>query len=105
MGAGAWETVLCSCPDLGRAVPRSSPSKHKNHLLARMSPQDRELLQPKLQPVELPVEHMLEEANKPIEYVYFLESGFTSLVAFSTKHRKIEVGIIGREGVSSPAVV
>jgi CRP-like cAMP-binding protein len=84
---------------------RSAESGSQNHLLARMSRDDRALLQPSFKSVELPVQHFLKEPNKRIEYVYFLEAGLTSFVALSAKHHKIEVGIIGREGVSSPAIV
>jgi CRP-like cAMP-binding protein len=86
-------------------MAKPAESNSKNHLLARMSREDRALLQPSFKSVELPVQQFLEEPNKRIEYVYFLESGLTSFVALSAKHQKIEVGIIGREGISSPAVV
>jgi CRP-like cAMP-binding protein len=86
-------------------MARSAESISRNHLLTRMSRDDRALLQPSLKPVDLPVEYVLEHPNKRIDYVYFLESGITSFVALSGKHHKIEVGIIGREGVSSPATV
>jgi hypothetical protein len=32
-------------------------------------------------PVDLPVGRFLENRNRPIEYVYFIESGFASVVA------------------------
>jgi CRP-like cAMP-binding protein len=86
-------------------MARSAESVSKNHLLARMSRDDRALLQPDLESVELPVQTVLEEPDRHIDYVYFLESGLTSLVALSAKHQKIEVGVIGREGLSSPTTV
>jgi CRP-like cAMP-binding protein len=86
-------------------MAKPAESNSQNHLLARMSRDDRALLQPSFKSVELPVQQVLEEPNKRIEYVYFFESGLTSFVALSAKHQKIEVGIIGREGISSPAVV
>ena len=81
----------------------ASPSR--NHLLSRLSAADTRLLQPGLKPIALQVCHYLEEPNKPIKYVYFLDSGMASHVALTARKRKIEVGIIGREGVSSLAVV
>jgi hypothetical protein len=38
------------------------------------------LLQRALQPVELPLTTVLEEASVPIEAIYFIESGFASVV-------------------------
>jgi CRP-like cAMP-binding protein len=46
----------------------------------------------------------LERPNKPIKQSYFLESGFASVVANGTGE-SIEVGMIGREGVTALAVV
>ncbi|HJR22501.1 MAG TPA: Crp/Fnr family transcriptional regulator, partial [Dongiaceae bacterium] len=42
----------------------------------------------------------LEQSNKPIDQVYFLESGFASVVADGSGDRGIEVGLIGREGMT-----
>jgi CRP-like cAMP-binding protein len=47
----------------------------------------------------------LEIRNRRIEYVYFLESGFASVVANGSKDRSIEVGLIGREGMTGLAVL
>jgi CRP-like cAMP-binding protein len=57
-----------------------------------------------LEAVDLPVRKQLENRNKTIEYAYFIESGFASVVANGTG-RSIEVGLIGREGMSGLAVV
>jgi CRP-like cAMP-binding protein len=46
----------------------------------------------------------LERANQPIQHVYFPESGFASVVANGSSKRNIEVGLIGREGVTGLAV-
>jgi CRP-like cAMP-binding protein len=80
--------------------PRASP----NRLLARLSPDEVGLLGPHLEAVDLPVRQQLENRNKPIEHVYFVEHGFASVVANGTG-RSIEVGLIGREGMTGLAVV
>ncbi len=41
---------------------------------------DLALLQRALQPVELPLTTVLEETSVPIEAIYFIESGFASVV-------------------------
>ena len=47
----------------------------------------------------------LERPNKPIEYAYFIERGFASVVADGTGSRGVEVGIVGAEGLTGIALV
>src|SRR5436190_1255708 len=76
-----------------------------NRILSRLSRQDFALLEPHLEPVDLPVRKPLEARRKRIDQVYFIESGFASVVANGTDKPSIEVGIIGREGMTGLAVV
>lgn len=62
------------------------------------------MLSPHLKRVDLPLRKQLETRNKAIEFAYFMESGFASVVANGTG-RSIEVGLIGREGMTGLAVV
>src|SRR5215212_4894350 len=77
----------------------------RNRLLAALSPSDFGLLQPHLEAVPLPVDACLAEPNAPIPYVYFLNEGIASVVATTPQGRRIEVGIIGREGLTAPCVL
>jgi CRP-like cAMP-binding protein len=63
------------------------------------------LIAPHLEPVDLPIRKTLETRRKRIEHVYFPESGFASVVANGSDKPSIEVGIIGREGMTGLAVV
>jgi CRP-like cAMP-binding protein len=74
-----------------------------NHILSRLSPADFGLLEPHLEPTDLPVHRTLEGRNKLISHVYFIEAGFASVVAEGKP--SIEVGIIGREGMTGLAIV
>ena len=47
----------------------------------------------------------LEDRNRRIDYVYFIEAGFASVVADGVGKPGIEVGIIGREGMTGLAIV
>ena len=76
----------------------------RNRLLAALSPDDFSLLEPMLERVLLPVQTVLIEAHQPIQHVIFLESGFSSTVA-NTFEGRIEVGLIGREGLVGVPVV
>jgi CRP-like cAMP-binding protein len=81
----------------------SSPPR--NRLLAAMSKADLALLQPHLQLMNLPQRHDMERPNRPIEAVYFMEAGIASVVAIEANQTRVEVGLIGREGMSGVAVV
>lgn len=76
----------------------------ENHILSHLSSRDRELLDPDLVPVDLPVRMKLAGRHKRIDHVYFLDSGIASVVSDGTGH-PIEIGIIGREGISALAVI
>jgi|SRR5436190_15269557 len=76
-----------------------------NRILSRLSRPDFALLEPHLEAVDLPVRKPLEARRKRIEHVYFPESGFASVVANGTSKPSIEVGIIGREGMTGLAIV
>jgi CRP-like cAMP-binding protein len=93
----------------GRPPWQFAPSRAKerllspNRILARLSPSDFALLEPHLEPVDLPVRRTLEGRNEVISHAYFIESGFASVVAEGKP--SIEVGIIGREGMTGLAIV
>jgi len=55
--------------------------------------------------MSLPVGTRLAEPNTPIQHVYFLEQGIASVVASTPQGRRIEVGIIGREGLTGLPVL
>jgi CRP-like cAMP-binding protein len=76
-----------------------------NRILSRLSRQDFALIEPHLEAIDLPVRKTLETRRKRINNVYFLESGFASVVANGTNKPSIEVGIIGREGMTGLGVV
>lgn len=84
---------------------KNSGNAQSNRLLAALSPSDLALLEPSLERVELPVRQVLEAPNKPIQNVYFMEQGFASVVGNGSDNHQVEVGIIGREGMSGTAVV
>jgi CRP-like cAMP-binding protein len=85
----------------------ANPVSHTtpNRILSRLSRQDFGLLEPYLEAIELPVRTQLENRNKRIDHVYFIESGFASVVAHGTGDKSIEVGVIGWEGMSGLAIV
>ena len=77
----------------------------QNHLLNTLQPADAALLAPHLERVELPFRFSLESAQKPITHVYFPLDGVVSVVATGPREHSIEVGIIGRDGMSGHAIL
>ena len=53
-----------------------------------------------LVPVDLPLGTVLSSPNEAIEHVYFPVSGLISVDALTDKGESVEVGVIGREGLS-----
>jgi hypothetical protein len=76
-----------------------------NRILRALSPEDLGLLESDLEAVELPLRMTLENRGKPPEFVYFIDEGIASVVANGYRHRSIEVGLIGREGMTGLAIV
>jgi CRP-like cAMP-binding protein len=78
--------------------------QYRNRLLQSLSKKDRSALTPYLEPVELGLRQSIEKPDTPITEIYFPESGIISVVA-RFGDRQIEVGLIGREGMSGTAVL
>jgi CRP-like cAMP-binding protein len=89
--------------NLGRAPALTV--RPANHLLASLSQQDFELLEPHLEKVQMPLRMSLEIDTKDVEWIYFLERGVASVVARVPKDREIEIGLIGCEGMTGVTVV
>src|SRR5882672_7391288 len=92
-------------PKRDRAMPATSPSTPRNLILASLSSADLGLLLPNLEPVVLALRYVLEIPNKRVDAVYFPESGFASVVAGQAKQAEVEVGLVGREGMTGLTIV
>lgn len=82
----------------------SSP-QISNQLLRRLTETQLGLLAPHLEPVEFVPRMVLERPGRPIEHAYFPDSGLLSIIAHGHKDRRIEVGLVGRDGVTALAVL
>src|SRR5215204_4246711 len=100
MAGNGWR----SCPRRERAMAYLQQISTRNHLLSALNRDDFDLLQPDLEPVALDLRQWLIEAGEPIQQVYFPEHGIVSILADTTKGR-IEVGLIGPEGMAGLPVV
>ncbi len=81
-----------------------NPTVFRNRLLAALTRTELAVLQPLLQFAELPLRLDCEVPNTPIRDVYFPESGVASVVAKGNGNL-VEVGLIGREGMTGLMVV
>jgi CRP-like cAMP-binding protein len=75
-----------------------------NRLLASLSANDFASLQPHLEPVPLDLRQVLIEPNTTIAHVFFPEAGMSS-VTNNSSGGKIEVGVVGREGMVGLPIV
>ncbi|AJD42645.1 cyclic nucleotide-binding domain-containing protein [Rhizobium gallicum bv. gallicum R602sp] len=71
----------------------------RNTLIAAMDEETAWAVLDASERVELDVHYQLQAPNTPNDYVYFPESGVTSIVAHAPGGLKIETGIIGKEGM------
>lgn len=76
-----------------------------NLLLASLSTSDLALLEPHIKSVTFGVRKSLEKPNRRIEAAFFPESGFASVVAIQSNGKQVEVGLIGREGMTGLPIV
>jgi CRP-like cAMP-binding protein len=95
---------MASDPRTSRLARTQSRPVSSNRLLARLSPADSKLLESNLEAVDLPVRKMLHARNRRIEHVYFLEGGIASVVA-NGGGGALEIGIVGREGMTGVSLV
>ena len=85
---------------------RGAPDvSQQQHIALSLSTSDFDLLAPHLEAVTLGLRKMLEKPDKTIEAVYFPESGFASVVAIQRNGKEVEVGLIGREGMTGLPIV
>lgn len=78
---------------------RTASNVHANRLLGLLPPGDYKRLRRHLQHIPLKYRQSLYRAHKPIEFVYFIETGVGSLVNTMANGDAGEVGTIGNEGV------
>jgi CRP-like cAMP-binding protein len=77
----------------------------RNHLIARLRPEDWALLAPHMEHVTLKERQVLEVPGRPITHVHFIEVGVVSVVAVNLEDHRIEVGVVGNEGMTGVPLV
>src|SRR3954468_11425649 len=87
-----------------RAMAHPQQASVRNRLLAALTPDAFWLIQPHLEPVSLGLRQWVIETQQPIQHAYFPEDSIISILA-DTSQGRIEVGLIGPEGMAGLPVV
>jgi CRP-like cAMP-binding protein len=77
----------------------------RNHLLDRLSPEDRAAVVTASTPFEFELGHVFSEAGDTVSHVHFVLSGIISAVADMQDGRTVETFMVGREGVTTPGAI
>src|ERR1700712_1681605 len=77
----------------------------RNRLLHKVALEDWDLIGPHLEAVTLKERQVIEVPAKPITHCYFLEIGVASVVAVDSEDHRIEVGVIGYEGITGVPLI
>ena len=73
----------------------------KNQLLTALPHKEYKRLLPHLETVSLSIKEVLHEPYQPIKYVYFPENGLITKVVSTEDGSSLEVGLVGKEGMSA----
>lgn len=71
----------------------------RNLLIQRLSADDRSRLSPRFTDERLDFKQTLVEQDRPVEFVYFVETGVMSLLTDLDDGESIETGTVGNEGL------
>jgi CRP-like cAMP-binding protein len=78
----------------------AEPPEKRNRLLALLPENEFRSVHNGLEPVDLTRGFIIVEADRPIDYVYFLSRGIGSVITISSDGQRAEAGMFGREGFS-----
>jgi len=76
----------------------------RNRILLKLEGDGFAALAPHLERVELRQGQTIHAPAEPIDFVYFVETGFISVVAVLEDGQPLEIGLIGAEGLAGAAV-
>jgi CRP-like cAMP-binding protein len=80
-------------------------SRISNRILLSLPDSAFSQLQPNLEYLETANGKVLDHANAPVKFVYFVNRGIVSLVKTMRDGRTVEIGVIGIEGITDPHVL
>ncbi len=85
----------------GRASNHNGETPRPRNLILQRIPEEQyRAIARYLVPVDMPFGMRLSEPNRPLEFVYFPVAGLVSIHSLTERGESVEVGSIGREGLS-----
>jgi CRP-like cAMP-binding protein len=84
---------------------RQTMQPTRNKILSALSRDDIDRLDPHFEPFGYPERIFVERPGEPIEPLYFPETGFISVVAANGPRHRLEIGMVGPEGMTGVAVL
>ena len=82
------------------AGPITASVRPRNLILSRMPEDQFRTLARSLVPTDMPLGMQLGTPNAPVEYIYFPVAGLVSVDALTESGESVEIGVIGREGLT-----
>jgi len=79
-------------------------SPHQNHLLAELSPAERDRVYPHLKLVPMPLGKVLYESGDALRHVYFPTDSIVSLLYVMEDGASAEISVVGNEGLIGVAL-
>jgi CRP-like cAMP-binding protein len=73
-----------------------------NRILSSLPHATLKRILPVLEPINTVSGQIIDQADRPIEYLYFVNRGLVSLVKTMQDGRTVEVGAVGIEGITDP---
>jgi CRP-like cAMP-binding protein len=77
----------------------------RNKLLLKLADDDFDYIRPNLERIALKLHDKLIRPGAPIEHVYFPDSGQISLIVGGHRSDPLEVGLVGREGMTAAVLL
>src|SRR5438067_223711 len=84
---------------MARTVTKKTQLAKQNHLLALLSAAELKRLSAHLEPVEMPLGHVIYESGRVLDYVYFPTTCIISLLYVMEDGSSAEIAIVGHEGL------
>ncbi len=98
--SGVDMSATASSTPRARDSNEGKRQSYRNVLLCSLPETDLQKLEPHLQPLTLRRRLILEAPGSPISNVVFPESGVVSVLARAPRDRRIEVGLVGFDGMT-----